>query len=356
MSDYLQFFILLVAGWINRDQQKVIDYLIEEIRVYQEHFEGRRLRYTNAQRRRLGVKAKALGRRTLEQFAGIVTPDTLLRWFRTLVARKYDGSAKRGPGRPRIRDRIADLAVQMATENHSWGYTRIRDALHNVGITVDRNTIKRILNDHGIEPAPERSRRTPWKTFLEAHWEALAALDFFTVEVLTVFGIIRYHALFAIRLETREVQIVGIRAQPNEEWMKQIARNLTDPFDGFLSDAGYLIMDRDPLYTSCFRKMLKDSETEPVRLPSRSPNLNAFAERFVLSIKGECLNKIIPLGEKHLCLAIKEYMEHYHSERNHQGLESRIIHPEESVGRSIGNIKKRSRLGGFLNYYYRDSA
>merc|ERR1711964_239069 len=156
------------------------DYLIEEIRVYQEHFEGRRLRYTNAQRRRLGVKAKALGRRTLEQFAGIVTPDTLLRWFRTLVARKYDGSAKRGPGRPRIRDRIADLAVQMATENHSWGYTRIRDALHNVGITVDRNTIKRILNDHGIEPAPERSRRTPWKTFLDAHWEALAALDFFT--------------------------------------------------------------------------------------------------------------------------------------------------------------------------------
>ena len=140
MSDYLQFFILLVAGWINRDQQKVIDYLIEEIRVYQEHFEGRRLRYTNAQRRRLGVKAKALGRRTLEQFAGIVTPDTLLRWFRTLVARKYDGSAKRGSGRPRIRDRIADLAVQMATENHSWGYTRIRDALHNVGITVDRNT------------------------------------------------------------------------------------------------------------------------------------------------------------------------------------------------------------------------
>ncbi len=138
--------------------------------------------------------------------------------------------------------------------------------------------------------------------------------------------------------------------------MKQMARNLTDPFDGFLSDAGHLIMDRDPLYTSCFRKMLKDSGTKPVRLPSRSPNLNAFAERFVLSIKGECLNKIIPLGEKHLCLAIKEYMEHYHSERNHQGLESRIIHPEESVGRSIGNNKKRSRLGGFLNCYVRDAA
>ena len=169
------------------------------------------------------MKAKSLGRKTLEQSAGIVTPDTLLRWFRSLVARKYDGSAKRGPGRPRIRDTIADLAVRMATENHSWGYTRIRDALHNVGITVDRNTVKRVLNDHGIEPAPERKRGTPWKSFLEAHWEALAALDFFTAEVLTFFGIIRCHVLFAIRLETREVQIVGITSQPCEQWMKQIA-------------------------------------------------------------------------------------------------------------------------------------
>ena len=109
-----------------------------------------------------------------------------------------------------MRNRIADLAVQMATQNQTWGYTRIRDALHNVRITVDRNTVRRILNDHGIEPAPERKRGTAWKSFLEAHWEALAALDFFTVEVLTLFGIIRYHVLFAIRLETREVQIVGI--------------------------------------------------------------------------------------------------------------------------------------------------
>ena len=147
----------------------------------------------------------------LKQFAGIVTPDTLLRWFRKLVARKYDGSAKRGPGRPRIRDRIADLVVQMVTENHSWGYTRIRYALHNVGITVDRNTVKRILSDHGIDPAPERWTGTPWKSFLEAHWEALAALDFFTVEVLTLVGIIRFHVLFAIRLETRDVQIVVSR-------------------------------------------------------------------------------------------------------------------------------------------------
>ena len=128
MPHYLRFIILLAAGWINRDQQKIIDYLLEEIRVYREHFNGRRLRFTDAQRRWLGVKAKALRRKTLEQFAGIVTPDTLLRWFRNLVAKKYDGSSKRGPGRPRTRDRIADLAVRMANENPSWGYTRIRGA------------------------------------------------------------------------------------------------------------------------------------------------------------------------------------------------------------------------------------
>ena len=275
MSDHLRLFILFAAAWINSDQQKIIDYLLEEIRVYRDHFDGRRLRFTDAQRRRLGVKARTLGRKGLDQFAGIVTPDTLLRWFRTLVAKKYDGSAKRGPGRPRSRDSIADLVVQMAGDNPSWGYTRIRDALLNLGITVDRNTLKRVLNDPGIEPAPERRRRTQWKTFLAAHWDVLAAIDFFSVEVLTFAGIIRYQVLFLMRLKTREVQIAGITAQPCEKWMLQMARNLTDCFDGFLRDAEYIIIDRDPLYTACFRGMLTDCGTKPARLPARSPNLNA---------------------------------------------------------------------------------
>jgi putative transposase len=151
------------------------------------------------------------------------------------------------------------------------------------------------------------------------------------------------------------VQILGITDQLCEIWMKQMARNLTDPIDGFLRDTRYLIKDRDPLFTACFRNMLKESGTKPVRLPARSPNLNAFAERFVLSIKSECLNMIIPLGEKHLRHAIREYMEHYHAERNHQGLGSRIIQVDDNVGRSNGAVKTRARLGGFLNYY-RDAA
>jgi len=137
----------------------------------------------------------------------------------------------------------------MAEENLSWGYSRIRDALHNLGITTDRNTVKRILNDHGIEPAPKRKRKMPWSTFIAAHLDVLAAMDFFNIEVLTFAGIVRYHVFFAIHLKTREVQIVGIKASPSEEWMKQMPRNLTDCFDGFLKDMRYVIMDRDPLYT-----------------------------------------------------------------------------------------------------------
>jgi len=244
----------------------------------------------------------------------------------------------------------------MAEENLSWGYTRIRDALYNLGITTDRNTVKRILNDNGIEPAPERKRKMRWSTFIAAHLDVLAAMDFFNVEVLTFAGIVRYHVFFAIHLKTREVQIVGIKANPSEEWMKQMARNLTDCYDGFLKDMRYVIMDNDPLFTTCFRGMLRDTGTKPVGLPRRSPNLNPNAGRFVLSIKGECLDKIIPLGERHLRKAIKEFMAHYHAERNHQGLDSEIISPDEHVGVEEGQIKTRKRLGGLLNYYYREAA
>ena len=186
--------------------------------------------------------------------------------------------------------------------------------------------------------------------------DVLAAMDFFNVEVLTFTGIVRYHLLFAIHLKTREAQIVAIKANPSKEWMKQMARNLTDCYDGFLKDMRYVIIDRDPLYTSCFRRMLKDRGANPLRLPRRSPNLNSVYERFVLSMKSECLDKIIPLSERYLRKAIKKFMAHYHAERNHQGLDSVIIQPDEHVGLAHGPIKTRSRLGGLLNYYYREAA
>jgi hypothetical protein len=273
----LAFFLLLFAGWVNRQQQAVIDYLLEENRVLRATQGSRRLRLTDDQRRRLTVKGRLLGRRHLAAVAGIVTPDTILRWYRRLVAQKYDGSKTRRLGRPRTAQDIAALVVRMASENPTWGYTRIRGGLQHLGHEVARNTIKAILKDHGIEPAPERRTKTPWKTFLAAHWDGLAAADFFTVEVLTVRGLVRYVVLFVMQLKTRKIEIAGITCQPDEAWMTQLARNLTDAHDGFLRGIHSLILDRDPLYTAAFRRLLRDSGTTPLVLPVRSPNLKGYA-------------------------------------------------------------------------------
>ena len=324
----LAFFLLLVSGWVNRQQQAVIDYLLEENRILRAAHGPRRLCLTDDQRRRLAVKGKVLGRRRLADIAGIVTPDTILRWYRRLVAQKYDGSNKRRPGRPSTKPDIAALVVRMANENPSWGYTRIRGGLKSLGHEVARNTIKAILKDHGIAPAPERGTKTPWKTFLAAHWDGLAAADLFTVEVLTLGGLVRYVVFFVMKLKTRAVEIAGITRQPDEAWMTQLARNLTDARDGFLRGVQYLILDRDPLYTAAFRRLLRDSGVKPLLLPARSPNLNAFAERFVWSAKSECLDRIVPLGEAHLRAAVRAFVDHYHEERPHQGLGNELIAPK----------------------------
>ena len=242
----------------------------------------------------------------------------------------------------------------MARENPRWGYTRIRGALYNLGHEIGRNTIKRILLERGFDPI--RRRGLSWETFLKAHWGAIAATDFFSVEVLTRSGLIRYFVLFVIDLKTRRVEIAGILPRPDGEWMKQIARNLTDCEEGFLKDACDLIHDRDPLFTTSFRAILKSSGVEIVKLPARSPNLNAYAERFVRSIKSECLCQIIPLGERHLRRAVNEYTEHYHLERNHQGLDNRLIEKPKGVIDMNSAIVRHERLGGVLNYYERRAA
>jgi transposase InsO family protein len=322
--------------------------------VLREQLGARRLRLSDAQRCRLAAKAKKIGRRGLFEIHTLVTPDTLLRWYRRLVAKKYDGSNVRRVGRPRTAAEIEKLILRMARENAGWGYTRIRGALHNLGHEIGRNTIKRILNENGIDPAP--LRKMAWNTFLRAHWGAIAATDFFSVEALTWRGLVRYFVLFAIDLKTRRVEIAGIAQQPEGEWMQQSARNLTDADEGFLNGAHYLIHDRDPLFTEAFRELLGSSGVQTLKLPARSPDLNAYAERFVRSVKSECLAQIIPLGERHLRTAVKEYMEHYHLERNHQGLANELIE-ERSDGLDMNSaVECRERLGGVLKYYDRRAA
>ncbi len=351
-----QLLLVAVAGWMNRHQQDVIAYIQEENRILKSKLKGKRIRFTDDERRRLAVKGKVLGRKVLLAVASIVTPETILAWHRKLIAKKYDGSAKRGPGRPRVKDEIAKLTVRMAQENPGWGYTTIRGALFNLGHTVARETVRNILKEHGIVPAPERRKRIPWSTFLKSHWGSMAAADFFTVEVWSCVGLTRYYVLFFIELSSRRVHIAGITEYPHGEWMKQIGRNVTDVVDGFLTDARYLILDRDPLYTEAFRALLKNAGVKPVRLPPRSPNLNAYAERWVRTIKESCLNRMIFFGEGSLRRAINQFLIHYHHERNHQGLGNQLIDPQHEIGSLEGSVACRQRLGGMLRYYHRDAA
>ncbi len=348
--------VIALAGWMNREQSDVVEYVKEENRVLRELLGNKRPRLNDDQRRRLAAKGKVLGRKILSTCCRIVTPDTILRWHRKLIATKYDGSANRGPGRPRVLDRIRGLVVRMACENRTWGYERIQGALANLGHHICETTVKRVLKDHGIEPAPERSKKSTWNEFIGSHWDSLAAADFFTVEVWTPFGLVRHMVFFVIELSTRRVTIAGVAPDPNGSWMNQVARNLTDCFDGFLVGKRYLIHDRDPLYTAQFVETLAAASVCCVKLPAKSPNLNAYAERWVRSIKSECLDRMIFFGGKHLRCVVNEYVAHYHAERNHQGIGNRLIEGMAEGAENTGPVVSRTRVGGMLKYYHRVAA
>jgi putative transposase len=202
---------------------------------------------------------------------------------------------------------------------------------------------------------PSRSRRR-LIVFLQAHWEVLAAIDFTTVEVWTKNGLVTFYLLFVMELATRRVHCAGVTASPDDRWMKQIARNLTAADEGFLLGKRHVLMDRDTKFSKAFRGILSGAGVKSVRLPPQSPNLNAHLERFWRSLRQECLNRMIFFGEDRLRRAVHSYVSHYHHERNHQGLENRLINGGEEVGRTTGEVLCRERLGGILRYYHRQAA
>jgi putative transposase len=353
-----QLWVLALAGWINQEQQELIEYLQTENQVLREMQGKKRILLTDDQRRRLAVKGKVLGRKLLEQVATIVTPDTILRWHRRLIAEKWDYShcREKKPGRPPISEELVQLVLRIAKENPSWGYDRIQGALANLGHQVSDTSVGHILKAHGIEPAPERKRQTTWKQFIDSHWECLGSIDFTTVEVWTMGGLVTYYVLFVMKVATRTVHFAGCTAHPTTDWMMQVARNLTDSCDGFLDGIRYLLMDRDEKFLKDFRDLLEHEGVNPVRLPPQAPNLTPHIERFMRSIKQECLLRLIFFGENSLRHAIRQYVVHYHAERNHQGLANRIPIPGDNVGRISGEIESRKRLGGLLRYYHRKAA
>ena len=241
----------------------------------------------------------------------------------------------------------------MARENSGWGYDRIVGALSNLGHTVTDQTVGNVLKRHGIAPAPKRSQTTTWKQFIQSHLAVMAGTDFFTVEVLTWRGLVTYYVLFFIHLESRRVSLAGIARRPDQAWMQQMARNATGESWGFLDQRRYVLHDHDTKFCSLFRETLTTGGIEPIQLPPRSPNLNAHAERWVRSVKRECLSKLILFGEASLRRALTEFVDHFHEERNHQGRGNVLLFPTKKLVQEKRGSRLRchERLGGLLKYY-----
>jgi len=347
-----------VTGSINQELLTRNEYLVTENRILKGKIKGRLL-LTNDQRITLAEIARRLGPKALEAIATVARPETILGWYRKLIAKKFDGS-KLGkyPGRPRIKPETESLVVRMAKENSSWGYHRILGALGNLGLRLSDQTICNILKRHGLWPAPKRKQTTTWRDFIRAHMDVLAATDFFTTEVVTLQGLVTYYVLFFVHLGTRRIHVAGITPYPDEEFMEQAARNATMEETGFLNASKYLIHDRDTKYCAKFKQIIEDTDLKTIKLPVRSPNLNAYAERWVRSVKEECLSRLIFFGESSLRRALQQYCIHYHEERNHQGKDNRLLFPNqfERATNRKGRVKSRERLGGLLKYYHQSAA
>jgi hypothetical protein len=289
-----------ITGTVDQELLLRNEYLAAENRILKAQIKGRLL-HSEADKATLAEIAHRLGRKALEEVAAAATPDTILGWYRKLIAKKFDGSRfRRSAGRPRVEEETERLVVRMAKENPTWGYDRIVGALANLGQRLSDQTVGNILRRHGVPPAPKRKHTTSWKDFIRAHMDVLVGTDFFTVEVLTLKGLVTYYVLFFIQLESRRVCLAGITPHPDQQWMEQMGRNVTMQKWGFLANSRYLLHDRDTKFCLSFRQLIEAGRVKTMPLPARSPNLNAYAERWVRSVKQECLSKLILFGERPL--------------------------------------------------------
>jgi transposase InsO family protein len=346
-----------ITGTVDQELLLRNEYLVTENRILR-HQINARVRLSDSERETLAAIGLKLGKQALAEVATIAKPDTILAWHRKLVAHKFDGSKQRKAlGRPAIDQEVEALVVRMAQENRSWGYDRIVGALAHLGYTVSDQTVGNILKRRGIPPAPNRQQMTTWSEFIRSHMDVLVATDFFTAEVWTAAGLVTYYVLFFIHFASRKVHVAGVTPHPDERWMVQIARNVTMADRGFLSPGQYLIHDRDTKFCMAFQVTMDAAGVQRVVLPARSPNLNAYAERWVRSVKEEAPSRLILFGERSLRHVLSQYGSHYHEERPHQGKGNMILLPvPRHRTQSDDPIQCRERLGGLLKYYDRKAA
>jgi len=280
----------------------------------------------------------------------IVRPETLLRWHRELVRRKWTYRRTGRPGRPPIEPDVRALVVRLGRENPRWGYQRIRGELLKLGVRVSATTVRTILLRHGLDPAPRRSGPT-WAEFLRSQASGLWATDFFTVETV---GLKTLYVLFFIELSTRRVHLAGVTEHPDSAWVTQQARNLA--IDERLSGVRFLVRDRDAKFSGPFDAVLRAEGVRVIRTPVRSPKANAFAERFVGTVRRECLDHVMIYGRRHLELVLGAYVDHYVDERPHRGLDLAVPASDgapEVRGTTHAPIERRDVLGGLIHEYRR---
>jgi putative transposase len=287
-----------------------------------------------------------------------VTPETLLAWHRRLVARRWTYPHRR-PGRPPVDEKTTGLVVRLAKENPRWGYRRIQGELIKLGIRLAASTIARILKDHGIRPAPRRAGPT-WRAFLGAQASHIVATDFFTVDTLTLK---RLYVLFFIELGRRRVWITGVTDHPVGAGVTQQARNVTGDLDDEGVKIEFLLRDRDTKYVSSFDTVFTGAGAQVLQTPFRTPNANAHAERFVRTIRAECLDHLLILNARHLERVLRSYIRHYNGHRPHQGISQEIPVAVSGTGVTASppllgatdqprpRIRRRDRLGGLIHEY-----
>jgi hypothetical protein len=283
----------------------------------------------------------------------LVTPETVLRWHRDLVRRKWTVRGRRRAGRPPTDATLAALVARLARENPRWGYARIHGELTKLGHTLGRSTIRAILRRDGVPPAPRRGQGScTWRAFLARHRAQILACDFFTVETLCLKTI---HVLFFLEVGTRRVHLAGCTAHPTATWVTQQARQLAWTLQEAGTPPRYLIHDRDAKFPPAFDAVFASEGVEVVRTPYRAPTANAYAERWVRSARAECLDQLLIGGEGHLRRVLADYIAHYNEARPHQGLDQGCPIPLTGA-RPHGAVRRRERLGGLLHEYYREAA
>ena len=345
--------IVACAGAINQELYLLIELLSKEIQLLKS-FIGRRMQLSRQDKCRLAALSNKLERRILILSAHVVTIDSLRRWYRELIANTYTAKNR---GRPKVSKEIELLTCKLARENPHWGEDSIRDRLRTLGHQLSDRTVSNILKRNGVPPALEREKSNDWSRFLKDHWPNLYAIDFATFEIPERYGkrTRRCHALYAMHLRTRQVKLLGVRTHADGKWATQLIRNECHE-NGFFRNATDLIMDRDPLYCHSFKEVLRTSNIRPKVLPPKSPNLNAFIERFIGTVRKEACRNLIPFSEESLRLRLSEHVAYYNQERNHQSLKNNSV-PDpckhDAVRLNKGPIKRSSRLGNTLNYYYR---